>query len=89
MPCRQKHTRASTVREPRCAREGISRSSQQVVPTSSLELPTPDGGSDRFYFVLGMFGYGENYSGLLIRGALGSPVVNVSRGGGVSWAFVE
>ena len=62
---------------------------QQVVPTSSLELPTPDGGSDRFYFVLGMFGYGENYSGLLVRGALGSPVVNVSRGGGVSWAFVE
>ncbi|HET6210254.1 MAG TPA: hypothetical protein VFD94_07720 [Jatrophihabitans sp.] len=62
---------------------------QQVVPTSSLELPTPDGGSARFYFVLGMFGYGENYSGLLIRGAVGSSVVNVSRGGGVSWAFVE
>lgn len=62
---------------------------QRVVPTSSLELPTPDGGTARFYFVLGMFGYGENYSGLLIRGALGSPVVNVSRGGGVSWAFVD
>jgi hypothetical protein len=62
---------------------------QRVVPTSSLELPTPDGGTARFYFVLGMFGYGENYSGLLIRGALDSPVVNVSRGGGVSWAFVD
>jgi len=62
---------------------------QRVVPTSSLELPTPDGGSAPFYFVLGMFGYGENYSGLLIRGAVGSPVVNVSRGGGVSWAFVD
>jgi hypothetical protein len=62
---------------------------QRAVPTSSLELPTSDGGTARFYFVLGMFGYGENYSGLLIRGALGSPVVNVSRGGGVSWAFVD
>lgn len=62
---------------------------QRVVPTASLELPTPDGGTARFYYVLGMFGYGENYSGLLIRSALGSPVVNVSRGGGVSWAFVD
>ena len=62
---------------------------QQVVPTSSLELPTPDGGTARFYFVLGVYGYGNNFNGLLIRGALGSPVVNVSRGGGVSWAFVD
>jgi len=62
---------------------------QQAVPTASLELPTPDGGTAPFYFVLGMYGYGDNYNGLLVRGALGSPVVNVSRGGGVSWAFVD
>ncbi|HEU5271772.1 MAG TPA: hypothetical protein VFU36_17755 [Jatrophihabitans sp.] len=62
---------------------------QRAVPTSSLDLPTPDGGTARFYFVLGMFGYGDNYNGLLVRGSLGSPVVNVSRGGGVSWAFMD
>jgi hypothetical protein len=62
---------------------------QQLVPTSTLDLPSADGESAPHYFVLGMFGYGENYSGLLVRGAAGSPVVNVSQGGGVSWAFVE
>jgi uncharacterized circularly permuted ATP-grasp superfamily protein len=62
---------------------------QRVVPTSSLQLPSVTGEPARHNVVLGMFGYGENYSGLFVRGASGSQVVNVSQGGGVSWAFVE
>jgi hypothetical protein len=62
---------------------------QRRVHTSSLELPGPDGRLLPFYFVLGMYLYGEGASGLLVRGAANSPVVNVAQGGGVSWAFVE
>jgi hypothetical protein len=62
---------------------------QRRVHTSSLELPGPDGQLLPFYFVLGMYLYGEGASGLLVRGAANSPVVNVAQGGGVSWAFVE
>lgn len=64
-------------------------SCQQRLHTSSLELPDTDGEASRYYFVLGMYLYGEGTSGLLVRGAAGSPVVNLSQGGGVSWAFVE
>ncbi|HJQ00747.1 MAG TPA: hypothetical protein VJ851_04035 [Jatrophihabitans sp.] len=63
---------------------------QRVVPTASLELPpSATGERARHHVVLGMFGYGENYNGLFVRGAGGSQVVNVSQGGGVSWAFVD
>jgi hypothetical protein len=62
---------------------------QRVVPTSSLELLSAGGEPSPHYLVLGMFGYGDKYSGLLVRGAGGSQVVNVSQGGGLSWAFVD
>jgi hypothetical protein len=62
---------------------------QHRVHTSSLELPGPDGEPVPFYFVLGVYLYGEGASGLLVRGAAHSLTVNVSQGGGVSWAFVE
>ena len=57
--------------------------------TSSLDLPVTGGRTEPFYFVLGVFVYGDNASGLLVRAAARSSVVNVSQGGGVSWAFVE
>jgi hypothetical protein len=62
---------------------------QRRVHTSSLDLPTADGETAPFYLVLGMFLFGEHASGLLVRAAAGSAVVNVSQGGGVSWAFVK
>lgn len=62
---------------------------QRRVHTSGLELPGPDGAPLPFYFVLGMYLYGDGASGLLVRGAANTSVVNVSQGGGVSWAFVE
>ena len=61
---------------------------QRRVYTASLDLPGPDGAPAPFYFVLGVFLYGDGASGLLVRGAAHSQTVNVSQGGGVSWAFV-
>lgn len=62
---------------------------QRRVYTSSLDLPAADGQMAPFFFALGMFMYGNNTSGPLVRAAARSSVVNVSQGGGVSWAFVE
>ena len=62
---------------------------QRRVYTSTLDLPGADGRPVPFHLVLGMFLYGDGPSGLLVRAAAGSPLVNVSQGGGVSWAFVE
>lgn len=61
---------------------------QRRVHASCLDLPAADGSTAPFHFVLGMFVFGEHASGLLVRAAARSPVVNVSQGGGVSWAFV-
>lgn len=58
---------------------------QQRVHAQTLDLVGLDGDVNRHHFVLGMFLYGDGLSGLLVRGAR-SAVVNVSRGGGVSWA---
>jgi hypothetical protein len=69
--------------------DGSGWSCQRRVRASSLELPGPDGTAAPFYFVLGMYLFGDGASGLLVRGGPHSPVVNVGRGGGVSWAFVE
>jgi hypothetical protein len=62
---------------------------QRRVYTSSLELRAADGRTVPYLFVLGMFLYGDQASGLLVRAAAHSPVVNVSQGGGAAWAFVE
>ena len=62
---------------------------QRLVPTSTVDLPTADGGAAPHHLVLGMYVYGDRSSGLLVRGSAASPVVNASGGGGVSWAFVE
>jgi hypothetical protein len=70
-------------------KDGSAWVAQQRVYTSVLDLPAADGQLVPFYFVLGMFLYGEGASGLLVRGAARSTVVNVSQGGGASWAFVE
>jgi hypothetical protein len=72
--------------------QGSAWVAQRRVYTSSLDLPVTGGADPRtepFYFVLGVFVYGDNASGLLVRAAARSSVVNVSQGGGVSWAFVE
>ena len=71
--------------------DGSAWVAQRRVYTSSLDLPIADGSDRRepFYFVLGVFVYGDNASGLLVRAAARSSVVNVSQGGGVSWAFVD
>lgn len=60
---------------------------QRRVHASSLDLPTADGELAPFSFVLGIFMYGDSTSGMLVRAAARSSVVNVSQGGGVSWAF--
>jgi hypothetical protein len=70
-------------------RDGITWVAQRRVHTSTLDLPVPDGRMAPFLFVLGMFLYGDGASGLLVRGTAGSPVVNLSQGGGMSWAFVQ
>src|SRR5581483_6441180 len=62
---------------------------QRRVYASSLDLRTADGQTAPFSFALGMFLYGEHASGLLVRAAARSTVVNVSQGGGVSWAFAD
>jgi hypothetical protein len=62
---------------------------QRRLHTSTLELPGPDGETVPYHYVLGMYLYGDGASGLLVRGTANSPVVNLSQGGGVSWAFVE
>jgi hypothetical protein len=62
---------------------------QRRVPTSQLNLRGADGGAAPFRLVLGMFVYGEQASGLLVRASAHSQVVNVSSGGGASWAFAE
>ena len=62
---------------------------QRRVDTSSLELPVTSGRTEPFYFALGVFVYGDNASGLLVRAAACSCVVNLSQGGDVSWAFVD
>lgn len=69
--------------------DGSAWVAQRRVYTSSLDLPVTGGRTEPFYFVLGVFVYGDNASGLLVRAAARSSVVNVSQGGGVSWAFVE
>jgi hypothetical protein len=69
--------------------DGSAWVAQRRVPTSSLDLRAADGGTATFRFVLGMFLYGEHASGLLVRASARSHVVNVSQGGGASWAFVE
>ncbi len=61
---------------------------QRRVYTSSLELPVA-GEMVPFFFVLGVFMYGDNTSGVLVRASARSSVVNVSRGGGASWAFIH
>jgi hypothetical protein len=70
-------------------RNGAAWIAQRRVHTSSLDLPVADGRTVPFYFVLGMFLYGEHASGMLVRASAHSPLVNVSQGGGVSWAFAE
>lgn len=60
---------------------------QRRMYTSSLDLPGADGQPVPYFFVLGMFMYGDNISGPLVRAAARSSVVNVSQGGGASWAF--
>lgn len=67
--------------------QGSAWVAQRRVYTSSLDLPVTGGRTEPFYFVLGVFVYGDNASGLLVRAAARSSVVNVSQGGGVSWAF--
>lgn len=62
---------------------------QHRVYTSSLDLHAADGHLAPFFFALGMFMYGDNTSGPLVRAAARSSVVNVSQGGGVSWAFAD
>jgi len=61
---------------------------QRRVQASTVDLPGPDGRVRPHHLVLGMYVYGDRSSGLLVRGSAASPVVNASRGGGVSWAFV-
>jgi hypothetical protein len=70
------------------ARDASAWVAQRRVYTSSLDLPAADGQIVPFSFALGIFMYGDNTSGLLVRAAARSSVVNVSAGGGVSWAFV-
>jgi hypothetical protein len=60
---------------------------QHRVYSSDLYLPTADRGLAPHSFALGIFMFGNNTSGLLVRAAADSSVVNVSQGGGVSWAF--
>ncbi|MFL6137077.1 MAG: hypothetical protein ACJ74O_04675 [Frankiaceae bacterium] len=62
---------------------------QRRVPTATVELPSGSGRPEPYWFVLGMFVYGERSNGLLVRASAASQVVNASTGGGVSWAFVE
>jgi len=69
--------------------DGSAWVAQRRVYTSSLELRAADGRTVPYLFVLGMFLYGDQASGLLVRAAAHSPVVNVSQGGGAAWAFVE
>jgi hypothetical protein len=69
--------------------DGSAWIAQRRVYTSSLDLRATGGRTAPFYFVLGMFLYGDHASGLLVRASARSTVVNVSQGGGVSWAFVE
>ena len=69
--------------------DGSAWVAQRRVYTSSLDLRAADGRTMPFLFVLGMFLYGDHASGLLVRASADSPVVNVSQGGGASWAFVE
>ncbi|MEO6502710.1 MAG: hypothetical protein ABIQ09_12440 [Jatrophihabitantaceae bacterium] len=59
---------------------------QQRVRAEILDVTGLGGHVRRTHFVLGMFLYGDGPSGLLVRGSE-EAVVNVSRGGGVSWAF--
>src|ERR1035437_6534271 len=69
--------------------DGSAWVAQRRVYTSSLDLRAADGRTMPFYLVLGMFLYGDQASGLLVRATARSPLVNVSQDGGASWAFVE
>jgi uncharacterized circularly permuted ATP-grasp superfamily protein len=71
------------------AADGSAWVAQRRVYTSSLDLRAADGRTVPYLFVLGMFLYGEGASGLLVRAAAHSPVVNVSQGGGAAWAFID
>ncbi|MFF7953269.1 hypothetical protein [Streptomyces griseorubiginosus] len=62
---------------------------QRRVPAPPLDLPLTDGSTAPFHLVLGMYLYGDETAGLLVRGTTGSAVVNLSQGGAMSWAFTE
>ncbi len=61
---------------------------QRRVHASTVGLPGPDGSPVPYHLVLGMYLYGDRTSGLVVRGAADSPVVNGSRSAGMTWAFV-
>ncbi len=61
---------------------------QRRVYASTVDLPGEEGTSEPYHLVLGMYLYGERASGVVVRGAVDSPVVNGSRSAGMSWAFV-
>jgi hypothetical protein len=69
--------------------DGSGWVAQRRVYASSLDLPVIGGRTEPFYFVLGVFVYGDNASGLLVRAAARSCVMNVSQGDAISWAFVS
>ncbi|PSJ29356.1 hypothetical protein B7P34_07605 [Streptosporangium nondiastaticum] len=61
---------------------------QRRVHASTIDLPSPDGTPVPYHLVLGMYLYGDRTSGVVVRGAADSPVVNGSRSAGMTWAFV-
>ncbi|MFJ9626098.1 hypothetical protein ACIRU8_00220 [Streptomyces sp. NPDC101175] len=69
-------------------RDGTGWIAQRRIPSPPLDLPSVSGTPVPHHLVLGMFLYGDRTAGVLVRGAPDSPVVNLSRGGGMSWAFV-
>jgi hypothetical protein len=68
-------------------RDGITWVAQRRVHAATLDLPRAEGGPAASHLALGMYCYGDRTSGLLVRGNPVSPVVNLSRGARVSWAF--
>ncbi|MFK4102489.1 hypothetical protein ACI2L1_20880 [Streptomyces sp. NPDC019531] len=70
-------------------RDATTWIAQRRIPAPPLDLPLTDGSTAPFHLVLGMYLYGDETAGLLVRGTAASAVVNLSRGGGMSWAFTE
>jgi uncharacterized circularly permuted ATP-grasp superfamily protein len=68
-------------------RDATAWIAQRRVPASPLDLPQTDGSTTPVHLVLGLFLYGDEAAGLLVRGTVDSAVVNLGRGGGMSWAF--